>query len=636
MHSVLLLLTLGWLGVTAQPPPPSVDLAELQARARTRGLAVDKPWLRLGHYQPTWTGGYQSQADGASFFLAPDGKDNPAAELDATLAAMLSPVEEGQTHARCRFPARMAYLASELGVDVQRLAPVQCPELEKFLARMAARSVTVVFSSYYVNNPASAFGHTFLRFNKEPGKRGERHELLDYGVDYAGVVDTNNALLYGLKGLTGMFEGHFNHYPYFYKVREYNDYESRDLWEYELSLTPPQIAMLIAHLWEVGGTYFDYFYLSENCSYRILAVLEAAAPELDLLSKLRPYVLPSETVKVLAAVPGLVRGVNYRPSIRSQFRARAAGLTSAELDEVQALVADTSHPLTGLTPEREVAVLDAALDYVDLREAKVLIHGTSPEASQTKQRLMERRSLLRRPSPPLALPAPEERRPEFGHASQRVGMFGGYSSEAGPITTYSLRFALRDLADPHAGYPELTQYEFASARMRGTLNTGRVSLEELTLVSILSLAPVDRFDHAPSWAVRVGADKLRDGGCAGCFAATGEVSGGLSVSWADNAITLFGLAEAVLNAGPGVPGLLGTGLRPAVGPRAGLRVRMGSRATLLATGRYQVFFERTVRTGWSAQVAQRLHLTPSFGLEVNVTRHASHENEATAGALIYF
>ena len=24
--------------------------------------------------------------------------------------------------------------------------------------------------------------------------------------------------------------------PYYYKVREYNDYESRDLWEYELEL----------------------------------------------------------------------------------------------------------------------------------------------------------------------------------------------------------------------------------------------------------------------------------------------------------------------------------------------------------------------------------------------------------------
>jgi hypothetical protein len=513
---------------------------------------------------------------------------------------------------------------------------VACPELEKYLARMASQSVTLVFSSYYVNNPASAFGHTFLRFNKEPGRRGERHELLDYGVDYAGVVDTNNALLYGLKGLTGLFEGRFNHYPYFYKVREYNEYESRDLWEYELSLTPAQVAFLIAHLWEVGGTYFDYFYLSENCSYRVLAVLEAAVPQLELLAGMRAYVLPSETVKALHAQPGLVRAVHYRPSIRSQFRARAASLSSGELDLVQALVADPAHPMTGLVPEREVAVLDAALDYVDLREAKVLVHGTSPEASRTKQALMERRSRVRRPSPPLALPPPLERQPQRGHAPVRVGMSAGLSSDAGPVTTYRLRFALRDLADPHPGYPELAQYEFGALRLRGALRTQRFTLEELTLVRILSLTPLDRFDHAPSWTVRLGADRLRDGGCAGCFAGTGEVGGGLSLSWADGAVTLFGMGEAVLHAGSEVPGPWGAPLRLTLGPRAGLRLRMGTHATFLASGRWQLFLEPEPRTGWSAQLIQRLHLTPSFGLDLEYTRHPSREQEVGLGALVYF
>ena len=72
----------------------------------------------------------------------------------------------------------------------------------------------------------------------------------------------------------------FHALPYFYKVREYNDYESRDLWEYDLNLSPRAVAMLVAHLWELGSTYFDYFYLSENCSYHSLAVLGVAEPSL--------------------------------------------------------------------------------------------------------------------------------------------------------------------------------------------------------------------------------------------------------------------------------------------------------------------------------------------------------------------
>src|SRR5262249_53633592 len=151
---------------------------------------------------------------------------------------------------------------------------------------------------------------------------GKRRELLDYGVDYSADVDTTNALLYAFKGLTGLFPGTFHHYPYYYKVREYNDYESRDLWEYDLSLSPAQVAMLVAHIWELGSTYFDYYYLTENCSYHVLGALEAAAPELELLRHVKTPVIPVDTVKALYENQGLVRDVRYRPSIRTQFRKR--------------------------------------------------------------------------------------------------------------------------------------------------------------------------------------------------------------------------------------------------------------------------------------------------------------------------
>ncbi|MBF5041590.1 DUF4105 domain-containing protein [Aggregicoccus sp. 17bor-14] len=654
--SLPVLLLLSALASAAPPSPPpspsaSADVAVLQQRAHAQGLARQKQWLRLGHYVKSPGGRYQSEADGLEFFLAKGGKDDPAAELDATLAALFAPPvagKEGQ-HAQCRFPARLLFLAQALAVDVTHLPRVECKDLVAFWKRLDPRSVTLVFSSYYLNNPASAFGHTFLRFNKVPEvSTGMRSELLDYGVDYAGVVDTSNALLYGLKGMTGLFPGRFNHYPYFYKVREYNEYESRDLWEYELALQPQELTMLVAHLWEVGGTYFDYFYLSENCSYRILAVLEAAAPRLPLLEHLRPYVLPSETVKVVHAQPGLVARVTYRPSIRSQFRARAAGLSGRELDLVEDVAREPTRPLPAdLTPERQVAVLDAALDYVDLREAKVLVHGTSLEASQTKQHLLERRSQVLRPSPPLVIPPPYERQPQRGNPNQRLAVSAGTSSRDGAFALYRFRFALRDLADPHEGYPELAQIEFVNLQLRGGLTSPRFALDELTLVRILSLTALDRFDRAPSWTARVGLDRIRDGGCPGgpkkdCYAAGGEVGGGLAVTSFGGALTLFGLSEASLHAGPHLPGLFGTGLRPALGPHVGARLRLGTRATVVAGGRYQFFFEQPpgqkngVRQGWSADATARLHLTPALGLELAAQRHADGEREGTLGALVYF
>src|SRR5205814_8251235 len=102
---------------------------------------------------------------------------------------------------------------------------------------------------------------------------------------FAAVADTSNAMLYALARPVGSCRGEFVARPYFYKVREYADFESRDLWEYELALDGRKLALLVAHLWELGQTWFDYYYATENCSYQILGALEAADPEADQIGR---------------------------------------------------------------------------------------------------------------------------------------------------------------------------------------------------------------------------------------------------------------------------------------------------------------------------------------------------------------
>ena len=81
-------------------------------------------WLTLGHYQPDRFGaGYTSQADDSAFFLSENGKTSPREELEATLAAIQEP-GEGNDHARCRFPARDAWLRKQLDLPAD---PVACP-----------------------------------------------------------------------------------------------------------------------------------------------------------------------------------------------------------------------------------------------------------------------------------------------------------------------------------------------------------------------------------------------------------------------------------------------------------------------------------------------------------------------------
>jgi hypothetical protein len=624
----------------------AADLAtveELAGRARALRLSEETEWLRLGHWRRTLLGGWKSEADGADFFLARGGKTDPAAELEATLRGMfgfipLTPDEAARNvvPAACRFPARAAWLFGKLGFDPALLPQQDCPRLDEYWQRVQPEAASLVFSSYYLNNPASAFGHTFLRIRKRgEGVSPERRELLDSGIDYSATADTGNPVLYAFKGLTGLFPGSFHLFPYYYKVREYNDYESRDIWEYDLDLTPAQLAMLAAHIFELGSTYFDYYYIDENCSYHVLAALEAAAPELRLLEHVKTPVVPADTVKALFANPGLVKGVRYRPSAMTQFRARIAGMPGDQLDAVQALASDPQAPVQ-FPPAEQIRVFDAAADLIDVRYAKDLPITPEGKGGQIKQAVLERRARILQPSPELPVRPPLDKRPDAGHGSMRSLVSAGWSSARGPMLSLGYRLGLHDLDDPPAGYPELAQIEFFPVELRAYPRGGAVELESIDLVNVVSLHAVSSFDQSLSWKVRLGAHRLRDGACDGCLAGTFELGSGFTVALAQERFALFALGDLAVDASPSLRGLeKAPALRAGIGPSGGARLRLGDRAVWIASARWLYFPAALVRTGWSLQSSVRWEARPNFCIGLDWKREIG-ATEAALQILIYF
>jgi hypothetical protein len=513
-------------------------------------------------------------------------------------------------HPQCRFPARLSFVAQRLGLNASRLPLQPCPRFDAFWKRVRARSATLVFSSYYLNNPASAFGHTFLRLNKEdaPGAT-ERYELLDQGIDYAAAVDTPNALLYAIKGLTGLFRGEFTARPYFYKVREYADYESRDLWEYDLELAPAEVAMLVAHLWELGGTWFDYWYLTENCSYHILAALEAAAPRVSLLSRVHKVVLPADTVKAVAAEAGLVRAVRWRPSIRTQFTARTGRLPFPALATVESLSRDPSAPLpAALSVPEQALALDAAADLVDIRHGKAIVKGDDPAALALRQALLERRAGVPHVSPPLGLDPPRAGGPHRGHGSMRLSLGGGGASRDGPLLAAEGRIALHDLADPPAGFSPRTHIEFLRVRGRYAPLSDRLRLDEAWLVDVASLNALDRFDHRLSWRFRAGAEAVRDAGCAGCLAGKLEFGGGPAHLAFGSALSVLASVDAELAVAPRLAGVAGSAFRPGVGPTGIVRLLGADRAALLGRATWRWSPDARPASAYGFGLEGRVHL----------------------------
>ena len=91
-------------------------------------LSEERLWHLLLHYRPTIGGGYESEADEAGFFLAANGKTDPQAELQQTIASFFSTELVGRSRqpARCAFIARYHWLKAELGIDETRLPPQSC------------------------------------------------------------------------------------------------------------------------------------------------------------------------------------------------------------------------------------------------------------------------------------------------------------------------------------------------------------------------------------------------------------------------------------------------------------------------------------------------------------------------------
>jgi hypothetical protein len=107
-------------------------LERLIERAKATALHEQRYWHLLLHYRPSLTGGFESEADEPGFFLAPNGKTDPAAELQATLTQFFATdlVGRSQQPARCAFIARYQWLKETLDIDESRLPRQPCERFQ--------------------------------------------------------------------------------------------------------------------------------------------------------------------------------------------------------------------------------------------------------------------------------------------------------------------------------------------------------------------------------------------------------------------------------------------------------------------------------------------------------------------------
>jgi hypothetical protein len=459
----------------------------------------DLQWQRLLIYRKTFSG-FESEADDKSFFLHEEGKFSPKKELDAFLESIENASPDPKKNPFCRFPARVRWLKKFKTLPESK---VICEDLLRFKNRLSAKSISVVFSSYYLNNPASSFGHTFIRLGKQSNETRDNDstatELLDTGINYGAMTEGAGPFIFAIGGLAGWFSGNYNAVPYYYKVREYNDFETRDLWSYQLDLTQEEIDMIVDHIWELGHTKFDYFFLTENCSYHVLSILETARPRLKLHSHLPSfYTIPSETLKALSK-ENLIRKITFRPAPSTLFYRQLYLLDPENQKKVKALI-DSSKIPQGISDEKKALIYDTAISLIDYKYADKILKGDE-EAQMMKRPLLVGRSKIPVQSKEIDFSQKLIKAPHLGHGQKRLGLFY-VNADSKNLFDIEWKFAFHDLLDNNIGYPPKTKIDVGRFSLR--TDGHDLQLREVTLVDVLTLGKWDAFNYAPSWKVKLG------------------------------------------------------------------------------------------------------------------------------------
>jgi len=492
-----MLKRLAWLALCVCAPlsaTPKIDNQRLQQ------LANDPFWISLGHYETAKLGGWRSYVSDKKFFLAADGNEHPDNELAATVQALYAPASAGEKHAQCVYPARTRWLKAQL--NLTDLPTLPCTEFKQWFKDVSPHSAVMIFPAAYLNSPSSMFGHTLLRID-QANVQSDQTALLSYAINFGAYIEgSDNSILYAWKGLMGGYPGLFALVPYQEKLSEYRSLENRDLWEYRLNLTQAETERMVEHVWELKQIQFDYFFFDENCSYRLLELLQVARPSLRLTEQFPLTAIPTDTVKAVKEA-GLVESIQYRPSRERELLSRAEPLTTEEQDWVLKVSADQKQlqdPAFKAQPkDRQALIIDAAY-----RLERYRANGQERDPQRAQRSFELLRAINQNPAPELDIPQPGL--PEDGHES-RTWQAGIGTRGDKAFGEYGLRMAYHDLNDNAESFPLGAQIEILQMKLR-QYEGNHWQLQQLDLATIRSLTPRNELLQPLSWQVTGGLERV--------------------------------------------------------------------------------------------------------------------------------
>ncbi len=447
-----------------------------------------KQWRRLLLFQRDHESRSLVNAD-AKFFLTSKGYQNPEEELVETLRNFLHPedfISRGEGDPQCVYPARFSYLKKRYNLKITKK---KCPALTEWKSRLKAQEISIVYATQFVSNPASVMGHTFLKF-KDPKVK----DFLNTTIGYAAEVNVqDNAFIYAFKGLTGNYPGKIFENPFYEKVHEYSNMEQRDIWEYVLNLDAEQSDQLLNLLWEIKTrAEFPYYFLDENCSYMILAFIEAVVPEVELTNDYGLFVTPYMTLIRLNQAK-LIKDKRYRPSIRSQLVHQYENLNNIEKNTILKDIQNLEVNQTGSTLYYDTLISYSLLQkHRNEGNLKVEQRNFFNQAMLTRSK-QKNYTLKTAPFPSSPL---EAHRPRFMH----LGL-GNLSQ--GSYQYLEFRPGIHGLNDPSSGFLTHSNFSFLESKVRYFSENNQLLIGKFLLAELQNTNLIHPIDPKLSWKINM-------------------------------------------------------------------------------------------------------------------------------------
>ncbi|MDP5030695.1 MAG: DUF4105 domain-containing protein [Paraglaciecola sp.] len=490
-------------------------------------LANSPTWLKLLVYDNG-----RSFVTSSRFFLDGQGQINPKAELISTLKAFAEPQQEmnPDNHPQCRFAGRYAWLKTQLDFTTLGITEMSCPAFQAFSQEQEIESVSIVFATGFLGNPASYYGHLLIKLNSA---NSELSDLQNTAINFGADVPVNeNMAAYIIKGIIGGYDSAFTQQQYFLHAGNYGESELRDLWEYELDLDKTALRLLLGHIWELLEIDYQYFFFNRNCAFHMGQLLELVLQN-NITDASRLWATPQAIMQNLAKdntnQKPIIKHIKYHPSRQSRLYQRFAMLSNEQKLQLSNMVHTPEKisiaQLADFNIEQQQQIVDTLIDYFQF-----MLKADKGDADLNKI-YYKNSLLLRYQLPPGRLKTAfiSNRRPHLGRKPSLAAIQLVHASNAENFAKLQIRPAYYDALDAqegHVKYSALSMGEFSLG-----FTSQRVFIKDLSLLKIESVRanltglPGDQ-NH--SWYIDIGSTQTQLG-CTTCNAV--KVSSGIGYAF---------------------------------------------------------------------------------------------------------